>query len=537
MKTLKTLFSKTIVLSMATALIVSGCGKTETTQSSATPNASADTKAAATEAAKPVTLKFVTMSPGKQADAQEVWDEFNKRLATVLPNTKVEFVPVTGAEYADKWKLMAASSEPIDIAWTGYALDYPSEVNKGSYIELDALVDKYAPDIKKEIPSWVLDRARVNGKLYAIPNYQQAVDNRPTLRVPKEFVDKGYIDPKTAQETFYKTGPVSKESLAVMEGYLEKLKQNNQLRKGFSPNVLTGMQHHNALISQAQPFKLVGDLKDPKSLKVINWYDTPEEKQFIKTMTDWFAKGYIRKDILSLQNQRQDEGKADGNIAWFHTMVGSVEDQSKIDSTRYGFPIQVIPMEEKYIISNLSDSTNLAITRTSKNPDRAMQLINLFDTAKGKDLYNLLVWGIEGKHYKKTGDNKIETIGYSGQGTADSKYGVSNWAMGNTANSFETQANPANFTKIWQDTNAGAIVSPLLGYKPNLDPIKTELAQVAAVVKEFAGTGSALVLESGAVADSDKKYAEFIEKMKKAGSDKIVAELQKQVDEFFKTKK
>ncbi|KRF43804.1 ABC transporter substrate-binding protein [Paenibacillus sp. Soil787] len=535
MKTLKSVFSKTIILSMATALIVSGCGKTDSPQTST--SASTDVKPAAKEAAKPVTLKFVTLSPGKQADAQEVWDEFNKRLAMVLPNTKVEFVPVTGAEYAEKWKLMAASSEQIDIAWTGYALDFPSEVNKGSYIELDALVDKYAPELKKEIPAWVLDRARVNGKLYAIPNYQQAVDSRPTLRVPKEFIDKGYIDPKVAQETFYKNGPVSKESFAVIEGYLEKLKQNNQLRKGFSPNVLTGMQHHNMLISATAPFKLVGDLKDPKSLKVINWYDTPQEQLFIKTMTDWYTKGYIRKDMLSLQNQRQDEGKPDGNIAWFHTMVGSVEDQSKIDSTRYGFPIQVIPMEEKYVISALSDATNLAVTRTSKNPERAMQLINLLDTAKGKDLYNLLVWGIEGKHYKKISDNKIETIGYSGQGTADSKYGVSNWAMGNTANSFETQANPANFTQIWKDTNAGATVSPLLGFKPTLDPVKTELAQIAAVVKEYAGTGNALVLESGAIADSDKKYAEFIDKMKKAGSDKVIAELQKQVDEFFKTKK
>ncbi|WNR42789.1 ABC transporter substrate-binding protein [Paenibacillus roseipurpureus] len=534
MKSFKTVFSKTIILSMTTALILTACGKTSTPSAS---TSAAPSAAATADTSKPVTLKFVTMGPGKQADSQEVYDEFNKRLATLLPNTKVEFVPLTQAEYADKWKLMAASSEEIDIAWTGFVLDYLGEVNKGSYVAIDELVNKYAPDIKKEIPSWVLDRARVNGKLYAIPNYQQAVDARPTLRVPKEFVDKGYIDPKAAQDTFYKTGPVSKESLAVIGDYLEKLKQNNQLRKGFSPNVLTTMQHHNLLISAAQPFKLVGDLKDPKSLKVVNWYDTPEEQNFIKTMTDWYAKGYIRKDMLSLQNQRQDEGKPDGNVGWFHTIVGSVEDASAAESKRYGFPIQFIPMEEKYVISGLTDSTNLAITRTSKNPERAMQLINLLDTAKGKDLYNLLVWGIEGKHYKKTGDNKIETIGYSGQGTADAKYGTFAYAMGNTGNAYETQANIPNFVKTWQDMNSGATVSPLLGFKPNLDPIKTELAQIAAVVKEYAGTTAQLVLESGAVADSDKKYAEFISKMKAAGSDKVVAELQKQVDEFLKTKK
>ncbi|MDQ0889602.1 putative aldouronate transport system substrate-binding protein [Paenibacillus sp. V4I9] len=533
MKTLKSVFSKTIILSMATALILSACGKTESPK----PSTSTDVKATATtETAKPVTLKFVTMGPGKQADSQEVWDEFNKKLATLLPNTKVEFEAVLSTEFANKWKLMAASSEPIDIAWTGYLLDYPGEVNKGSYVELDALVDKYAPEIKKEVPAWVLDRARVNGKLYAIPGYQQAVDSRPTMRVPKEFIDKGYIDPKVAQDTFYKYGPVSKESFAVIEGYLEKLKANNQLRKGFSPNVLWSMYNHN-FITTLPNYILTGDYKDPKSLKVVNQFETDKEQLFIKTMTDWYAKGYIRKDILSLQNQRQDEGKPDGNIAWFHSMIGSIEDQSKAESTRWGFPVQVIPMEEKYVISALSDATNLAISRTSKNPERAMQLLNLLNTAKGKDLYNLLVWGIEGKHYKKISDNKIETIGYQGSGTADAKYGAFKYALGNTANSFETQADPTNFTQIWKDTNAGAVVSPLLGFKPNLDPIKTDLAQVQAVVKEYAGAPSALILESGAVPDSDAKYKEFMDKMKKAGSDKVTAELQKQVDEFLKTKK
>jgi putative aldouronate transport system substrate-binding protein len=46
-----------------------------------------------------------------------------------------------------------------------------------------------------------------------------------------------------------------------------------------------------------------------------------------------------------------------------------------------------------------------------------------------------------------------------------------------------------------------------------------------------------LSLQSGALPDYDKKYAEFIDKMKKAGSDKVIAEYQKQLDEYVKNLK
>ena len=39
-------------------------------------------------------------------------------------------------------------------------------------------------------------------------------------------------------------------------------------------------------------------------------------------------------------------------------------------------------------------------------------LLNLLNT--DKEIYNTLVWGVEGKHYKKVADNRIETIKDSG---------------------------------------------------------------------------------------------------------------------------
>ncbi len=413
------------------------------------------------------------------------------------------------------------------MAWMGYVQDVASEVNKGSYLELDELLEASAPGISEELPEWLLDLAKFDGKQYGIPNYQIATDVRLGLRVPKEFADANYMDIEKAEEIFYTHGPNAQETYDVMDQYLAKLKENNQLRKGASTFSLGfSPSNHGSLGSH---YSIRGDFNDINSLYVADVYETPEMKRAFDTAAAWFKKGYIRKDVLSLQNPRTDEGKMDGYVTWIHNVI---RDQSAVESTRYGFPIEVIPMEQEYMITLPIYNSMTAVTKKSKNPKRALEFLELMHTEKGKELYNLLVWGIEGKHYTKISDTRIETIGYAGQGTADSNYGLWKWVMGNTANSFETQTDPEGYNELWQSINDHALVSPVLGFKPNSEPVKTEIAQVAAVVKEYANG-----LQSGALSDHEKIYNEFMDKMKKAGSERITDEYQKQLDEYIKNMK
>lgn len=476
---------------------------------------------------KPVKLRWVFPGPGKQKDSEEVWAAFNEKLQEYLPNTTVDFEIYPIAEYADNWRLLAASGEAIDLAWMGYVQDVAAEVNKGSYMALDDIIGADSA-ITKELPEWLMNLAKFNGTQYGIPNFQNVADMRLGIRIPKAFVDKGYIDPVQAEKTFMEYGINSQESYDVIEQYMAKLKENDELRMGastFSLNWAPGDIHG----SLGAPFTIRGDFKDVSSLYVVNMHDTPEMKLMYDTAADWFKKGYIRKDILSVQNPRTDEGKEDGYVYWIHTVSNN---QASFDSERYGFPIEVIPMEAEDYITRPIYNTMTGITRTSKNPERAAQLLELMHTKEGKELYNMLVWGIEGKHYNKVSDDRIETIGYAGQGTADANYGIWKWVMGNTSNSYETQADPEGFNDSWQKLNEEAIKSPVLEFKPNAEPVKTEIAQVQAVVKEYHES-----LQSGALPDHEKQYAEFVEKMKKAGSDKVVEEYQKQLEQFISSQK
>ena len=76
------------------------------------------------------------------------------------------------------------------------------------------------------------------------------------------------------------------------------------------------------------------------------------------------------------------------------------------------------------------------------------------------------------------------------------------------------------------------VLSPITGFTPTPDVIKTELAKR----QQLADEQGKLLLSGIIKGDVDAAINEYIEKQKAAGLDKILAEVQKQVDEFAKGK-
>ena len=169
-----------------------------------------------------------------------------------------------------------------------------------------------------------------------------------------------------------------------------------------------------------------------------------------------------------------------------------------------------------------------------ENKETAAKIINLMNTEKGKDLYNMLVWGIEGEHYTVTGADRIETIGYTGQGTTSAPYGLWKWVVGNTKNAYMTQSDSEEYKEfVFERFNEGedTLVSRAIGFSPDLTEYQSQLAQLSSVDGEYTKP-----LMYGAVANYESVYAEFMDKIKKCESDKIRDEIQKQLDEFMASK-
>lgn len=474
-----------------------------------------------------VTLKWIVGGPGKLQDSDKVWAKFNEELQKYLPNTTVEFTVIPHADYAEKWRLMSASQEPVDIVWVGWTLNFADEVSKGSLMDITSLIEEYGQEMKSEFPDWLLDLTSINGKIYAIPNYQMMTSPVGCF-VDKSHVDKGWIDIEAASNRFTSKEPMHKEDYKIFEEYFEKVQASGEkvkypastfLKMAIKEKIGLPYMGYETIVANAAV------LVDGDSYKV---YDTltdfPENYEYYDLVHEWYNKGYIRKDILS----NPTEKAADYLLGWTSVFKGSEERLS----IQYGKPMKIITFRDYLTVAFKGSNTNTAISASSKHPERAMQLINLMNSKRGADLLNLLTYGFEGDHYEKISENRINWLEPEIPGSSNNRYGYENWALGNALNTYTTQSDPEDWNQyLHEDINMNAKMSKLSGFTLDTTPIKIEIAQYQAKMKEYA------YLDMGTTPNYKELLKERNQKLKEAGSDKIVEEVRRQVEEWVKNKK
>lgn len=506
-------FRKVLCLTLALMLVLaalSGCGEKKTSN--------ADGQ---------VQLKWVFGGPGKLEDSDRVWAAFNEKLGEYLPNTSVEFMCIPHADYAEKWRLMSASQETVDIAWISWALNFADEVAKGSYMDITELINQYGQDMVKELPEWLLKLTTIDGKIYAIPNYQM-MTNPTGFSIDTSHVEKGWLDIQAAEDLLCSDKVLRKEDYKIFEDYFNKVLESGEKVKYVSTQFLNRAIKNRIGL----PYKGTETITcnaaikiDADDYKVYNMLtDFPEIYEYYDLVHEWYKKGITRKDIL--ENPVEKEGDY---LLWWTTTLKGAKERLEI---KLGKPMEIFAQTNQLYVPYNGSTTNTAIPATCQNPERAMQLLNLMNSSKGAELLNLLSYGFEGEHYNKMSDDRIEWLGNNVPGSSNNKYGYENWALGNALVSYTTQSDPEGWNEyIHNDINMNAEISRLVGFTFDQTPVRMQIAQYNAVMKEYA------YLDKGTTENYKELLAERNEKLVAAGSEEIVKEVQRQLDEWVKTKK
>ncbi|MDF2722241.1 MAG: transporter substrate-binding protein [Paenibacillus sp.] len=498
-----------LLVSLASVFIASGCSKSESQDASKQSGSTGDKQE---QTLKPVKLKYYFYGAAKPGD-QAVYDEMNKILQQKL-NTTVEFMKIpNNGDYTQKMTIMINAQEEFDLAFTSPSyLNYYDNAAKGSFVDMTPLLPKYAPQTYAQFKPELWNAAKVNGKIYASIN-QQIFARQSGINFSKALADKYKFDPKSVKK------------LSDLSPLLESIKAGEPADK---TDQLYNAQMKNHVFSYFYPqyeWETIGGTDVPgvvksteKAPKVFNEYDTPEFKDFVMTMKDFQAKGLIAKDALTRPTFDTTKYAA-SSIA---TIMPGIEESVK---TTYKADQYVVSLGKPMLTTPNAIATMTAISSTSKNPERAMMVIELLNT--DKELYNLFVWGIEGVDYKKIGPNRIEAL-------PTSKYGPApGWMYGNQFNSY---VKGEQTDDVWEQTkklNDSAVVSTIYGFNFSPDAVKTEIANSAAIINEYKANFNTGMYG----ADTEKKLAEFLGKLKTAGIDKVMAEKQKQIDAFLAQKK
>ncbi|KRF10287.1 hypothetical protein ASG89_01780 [Paenibacillus sp. Soil766] len=464
-----------------------------------------------------VKLKWVVRS-APQKDLPAVQEAINNIIRPKI-NTEVDIQFIDpGAPYDQKVNTMIAANDDFDILFTGASPafgDFYGQVTKGALQPITDLVKKYAPKTYASIPEGFWKSVTVNNQIYAIPNYQ-IVARQHSIVAEKRLLDKYSFDLNSVKKLEDLTPFLAK----VHDGEGKQVTPFGMDKNGYFASSSANLYTISGLDTVGS-LNTVGAVRiDDVSLKVINQFEQPEFKQYVTLMHSWFEKGYINQDATTLANILP--ALKTGNVATFfnNTKPGGLVD-TKVN---FGNVDVVEKIIDTPIVTNDNVASTLqAISKNSKHPDKAIQFLELMNT--DKEIYNLICFGIENKHYKKTGDNRIEQILNSGYAPNRS------WTFGNQFNAYLLPAQPDN---VWQETidlNKNSKQSKMLGFVFNTEPVKSEIAQCQSVMDEYRPA-----LESGFV-EPEKMLPEFLAKLKTAGADKIIVEKQKQLDAWKATNK
>lgn len=476
-----------------------------------------------------VTL-VIAIPAAEQKDTVKVVTEINKKLETLLPNTKVEFL--MEASMAEKWPLWMSTQKPIDIAHSGYVTVLEEEVTKKSYKGLNALVKEYAPDIQKlQTEYWYsYDNATIQNELYAIPNIQYHVNNSIAIKILKGAVP--YIDMKALKDEAWSSDKTSEKFWSILTAGLENAEKNGVSCQSIASLTLLDIAKRGYNFIGGSNSGFCYDNSDSK--KIIDFYTTPEFEYFCNFMKNAAAKGWASKDILTGQWSDKlygTKGSYFGVDMDTALIKGAAEENS--DTLLLDNP------ETKKLVSSIGENKSYwSIPFTSEHPERAMRFLNLINSEEGKEIVNLMVYGIEGEHYEVTDkeNGNIRAFEYNGQGNASVSYGLPNWMM---ANMIQGMYNVAPYTnenkeyakKLYLEDFNKMEKHVLYGCNFSLDSISSKFNQIIKNNSEYIES-----IYSGVVPDVERIKAEYTDKNQKAGYDEVMKELQRQADEFQASK-
>jgi len=446
-----------------------------------------------TEKEDPVHLKWMTYGAIQdQAGYTEVMEALNKLLLEKI-NVTVEFVGVPHGEITQKADLAMSSGEVYDIMWvSNWVNDYATLVRKEALLPLEDLVAEYGQDLTAYMDQKYMDMCKINGVLYAIPCLQ-TMNEQQAILIQKQYADEFGLTTRHI------------ENISELDEFFAWFvkKYPDMYGHNFYASSLYLAANYEGLgggcyINKNDPTNVVWD--------VANKFANEMDYKYVEN-------GFLPANYATRTDTSADMA-ANRFVAYQYKNTPDIDSQLL---ERHGVEFVKVAIGEPYLKSTASRATALAIPYTSENPEAAMKLLNLMYT--DKEVYNLLMYGIEGKHHNKVNENRVEVIADGGWDLTSTQ-----WCYGSVFNAwcYGTQAdNVHELTKAMNDTSTP---SPVTGFSFDTTPVSAEIAQVNAVNAEFKNFQF--------YEDHDERYQEWKDKMISAGIGTIVAECQRQLDEW-----
>ncbi|MBK2402567.1 MULTISPECIES: ABC transporter substrate-binding protein [Erysipelothrix] len=475
---------KTFTVLMAALLVLTGCGK---------------------KTDKPegevVTLQLYQVGDAPK-NLDELTDAINK-ISEEEIGVKVKFNYIGWGDYEQKMSVMVTAGDEFDLA---FANNYTINAQKGAYADLTDLVKEHAKEFFDSVDPIYYDGNVIDGKLYGFP-INGNVFAQQMLTFNSDYLNKYNIDVSNIN------------SYADAEAALQTVKDNEPEVAPFAigSGYKATLGNFDYILGDKLPFAIN---LDGDTTKIVNAYETSQGMETLKQIHGLYKKGLIPQDAAT-----STTGYALESPVWFmrQETQGPADYGDSLLSQVAGKEIISRPLNKPLKSTAQAQMGNFIVAINSKHKVEAVKWLNLLNT--NAQMMNTLIYGIEGEAWKKIDDNHLELL----DGYKEDNH-MAAWNTGNSALLLQqAKITDEMIAKRAEDTK-NAPVSPILGFNFKTDEVKTEISALMNVMEEYSA-----VINTGTV-DPEVKVPEFVEKLKAAGWDKVLDEMQSQYDAFQASK-
>ncbi len=461
-------------------------------------------------------LKMILVGE-KPAIYDEIYGKLNEMLREDI-GAELEIEYYNYSDVNQKYSLLFSTGEDFDIVFAADWLKYTQQASKNSFMEItDDMLKKDAPETYKQLSETVKNEAKVNGKLFMIPNTAPEYSTYVTLL-------RGDLREKYGMDKI--------KNLDEYETYLRNVAKND-------PSIYP--------LVNSEAFYFWSMYKDknvlvdtPKNTEIV--YDPITDKFSKKDYEKWYidrckkAREFVDAGIYPadiVANKTIDNMFENGKAATFVKNLETCSTMAKkLMATHPEWKIEIYDFSQDVPkIVNSAISNGLALNRTTKKADKALQLIELL--RNDKRYFDLTWYGIEGKHWRDDGDGKYTSL--NAELPAEEKYQPGCvWGWKNQKMLRTDSTDIPEKQEILARWEKETIDSKIYGFVFDDTNVKTEIASVTSVASQYGGP-----LHRGMIAvnDIDASFKTYQKKLEQAGMDKLYDEVLKQYTEYKKTLK
>lgn len=466
---------------------------------------------AAEEKGDPAELQLVLYGEESNRMRELSEKELKDKLLQDL-NIELTLTYVPWSEYGGgKVDLMLASGENFatytDVKYTAQC------VSKGALADLTEAAENNIPNLKASVVPEAFDCFTIDGKLYSVP-----IGCRPSSA-------EGYCI-TVRQDLLEEVGMTEITSIEDVEKFYDLCKEKHPDYVGLSNvNHLVKMFSHQLSDKNMEGLDNVNDNKaltfidnNAEDDTVYSLYESEEFKQAAEVARRWYEKGIIPDYALTNPSQMETEWTAGKAMISFGNGTAELGPSAQMKS--------MVPeaRTEVYFLGG-SDKPKLQLQPyntawmvSATGQENAEDYLRLFDyMQKDQETVDFLSYGIEGVDYNLT-DDRIERI------STDAIF--DDWMLANKNFMRFDSSVAAEDIEEYRSWDDGAVVGKTLGFQFNEEPVKIQKAKLDSVIAEYG-----VPMMYGFVSYEDG-YEELVSKLKDAGLDEYVAEMQKQYSEF-----